>query len=88
MTKATVEVENAVYPRVYRPSGFWRIALILLGIAFSAGSSTGLWFAATGNFATYGSRVLAAVLCVLGVLYGAYCLLYDEPDLSCVAALG
>jgi hypothetical protein len=75
MHKSIALADSATYPRVYRASGFWRIALVLTGIILAAGGSFGTWFSAIGHLGKPGSRIWLVGLFLALCLLGVYCLL-------------
>lgn len=69
------QIETETYAKVYRPSGFWRVAFFIFGIVFTVGA-VGAWFTLIGHTATPSSRLLQMSFCVLFALSGAFCFLY------------
>lgn len=67
--------DPSVYPRVYRASGGWLIALILCGIVLAIGGAIGAWFSATAAVSSTSSRLWIVALCLVFVVFGIYCVL-------------
>jgi hypothetical protein len=76
MPNQTNGTETEIDAKVYRPSGFWQVALVITGIVFGAGAIVATWFASVGHIAPPSSRFLLIGVCVLLALGGAYCFLY------------
>lgn len=66
----------AVLPKIYRPSGFWKIALLLCSAVAICGGGAGVLFAAVGQFTSPGSRVTLAFVFGSFSLLGIYVLLW------------
>jgi hypothetical protein len=64
-----------VYPREYRPSGFWKITTQLCTVAAVCGGGAGLWYAVVGQFNDLTSRILVGGVLFLFVPFGIYTLL-------------
>jgi hypothetical protein len=66
---------SSAYPRAYRASGGWLVALILCGLALAAGGVIGTWFSATASLRNPHSRFWLAGLCLAFGALGVYCIL-------------
>jgi hypothetical protein len=67
--------DPSVYPRVYRASGGWLIALILCGSVLALGGIFGTWFLANATLRNLQSRFWLVGLCLAFGALGIYCLL-------------
>jgi len=65
----------SAYPRVYRASGGWLIALIICGVVLALGGIIGTWFIATEPLRSAQSRFWLVGLCLVFAALGVYCLL-------------
>jgi hypothetical protein len=67
--------DASAYPRVYRASGGWLIALILCGVVLGIGGFAGARFLASEPFPNPNSRLWIVGICVGFGIFGFYCLL-------------
>jgi hypothetical protein len=65
----------SAYPRIYRASGGWLVALTFGGLVLAIGGIIGTWFLATEPLRNPNSRFWLIGLCLASAILGIYCLL-------------
>lgn len=65
-----------IYPRTYRASGFWKIALYLCSALIAAGGAAGLIYSTVGHFHGLTGRTILACLCFAFTALGGYLTLW------------
>jgi len=67
--------DPAAYPRIYRASGGWLVALTLCGLLFVVGGAIGAWSLAAARHGNPQARFWLVSLCLAITAFGIYCLL-------------
>jgi hypothetical protein len=65
-----------IYPRTYRASGFWKVALYLCSALIAAGGAAGLIYSAVGQFHDLTGRIVLTCLCFAFTALGGYLILW------------
>ena len=74
MPNQSIRASAEIYPRTYRPSGFWKIALYLCSALIAAGAVAGLTYSAVSHDEP--ARLLLACLCLAFTALGGYVILW------------
>jgi hypothetical protein len=72
----STRVSTKIYPRTYRASGFWSIALYLSSAVAVAGGVAGVVYSIVGHFHEASGRIVMACLCAAFAGLGGYLILW------------
>jgi hypothetical protein len=94
MPNRSSKVPAEFYPRTYRASGFWKIALYICSTLIAAGAVAGFIYSVVGQFYDLTGRILVGCLSLAFTALGGYTLLWllrsktvlyaDRIDFHCV----
>ncbi len=76
MPNRASKVPAEIYPRGYRASGFWKVALYLCSALIAAGGAAGVIYAAVGHFYELTGRIVLACVCFAFTAFGGYLIIW------------
>jgi hypothetical protein len=76
MPNRSSKVPAEIYPRSYRASGFWKVALYLCSTLVAVGGAAGLIYSAVGQFYELNGRIVLACVCFAFTALGGYLIMW------------